>query len=567
MTQMQELQETPDHDGAFPRLSEEQIAKLSARGERRRVEAGEVLFRDGDRRWDFFVVLEGKVAIVGDYGCAEEQLIAVHGPGRFLGEVSLLTGQAAFYTAVVREPGEVLVVPVKELRRLVSEDPVLGDLILRAYLLRRELLIGLGTGLRIVGSRYSPDSRRLREFAARNRLPHRWIDLEVDEHAEELLRQLSVKPEETPVVIWGGAHVLRNPSNAELARMIGLKAPRKLEAIVDLVVAGAGPSGLAAAVYGASEGLATVVLDSIAVGGQAGTTMRIENYLGFPAGISGSELAVRATIQAQKFGARISVPADAASLRLEDGHHVVGLSDSTELTARTLLIATGAHYRRPAVARLAEFETTSVFYAATLEEARFCVDSPVAVVGGGNSAGQASLFLSRHASHVYLLIRGGDLRKDMSRYLADRVEASPDIEVRLQTEVRELLGEDHLEAIEVEQNQTGERDRVEVHALFLFIGADPCTPWLADEIALDPKGFVLTGPDAARAANGKGEWEHTGREPLLLETSRPGVLAVGDVRSGSIKRVASAVGEGSMAVRLVHEHLAEQHGLEPPGQT
>jgi thioredoxin reductase (NADPH) len=407
----------------------------------------------------------------------------------------------------------------------------------------------------------------LREFAARNRLPHRWIDLEEDEHAEELLRQLSVKPEETPVVIWGAAHVLRNPSNAELARVIGLKAPRTPEAVVDLVVAGAGPSGLAAAVYGASEGLATVVLDSIAVGGQAGTTMRIENYLGFPAGISGSELAARATIQAQKFGARISVPADAASLRLEDGHHVVGLSDGTEVTARTLLIATGAHYRRLPVARLAEFETTSVFYAATLEEARLCVDAPVAVVGGGNSAGQACLFLARQASHVYLLLRGGDLGKDMSRYLADRVEANPHIEVRLHTEVRELVGEERLEAIVVEQNETGEREQLEVHDLFVFIGADPCTPWLATEIALDENGFVLTGPDAARAANGNDEWEHTGRAPLLLETSRPGVLAVGDVRSGSIKRVASAVGEGSMAVRLVHEHLAEHHGLEPPGQT
>jgi thioredoxin reductase (NADPH) len=283
--------------------------------------------------------------------------------------------------------------------------------------------------------------------------------------------------------------------------------------------------------------------------------MRIENYLGFPAGISGTELAARAAIQAEKFGARISVPADAASLRLEDGHHVVGLADGTEVTARTVLVATGAHYRRLPVPRLSEFESISVFYEATSIEAQVCAGDPVVVVGGGNSAGQASLFLARHAARVSLLIRGGDLRKDMSRYLADRVEAHPDVAVMLHTEVRELVGEGGaLEAVEVEDNVSGERRRLDARAMFVFIGADPCTPWLGSEIALDGRGFVLTGPDALRAA-ANGEWRD-GRPPLLLETSRPGVLAVGDVRSGSIKRVASAVGEGSMAVRLVHEYLA-----------
>jgi thioredoxin reductase (NADPH) len=533
------MEETPDRDGAFPRLSEEQIARLSVHGERRRTEEGEVLFRAGDAGYDFFVVLRGKVAIESDDG-----LIAVHGPGRFLGELSLLTGQAVFLSAVVREPGEVLVVPVSRLRELVGADPGLGDLILRAYLLRRDMLIGIGAGFKIVGSRFSPATRRLREFAARNRLPHRWIDLEKDPDAEALLRSLGIGPEETPVVIWGRDRVLRNPSAEELARVVGLKSPSMpANDTWDLIIAGAGPSGLAAAVYGASEGLTTVVVDAIAVGGQAGTTMRIENYLGFPAGISGIELAARANIQASKFGARITVPADAASLKLEDGHHVVGLGDGTELAGRSVVIATGARYRRLPVPQLDQFESVSVFYEATLMEALVCMGDPVAVVGGGNSAGQAALFLARHAAPVRLLLRGGDLRKDMSRYLADRIEASDTIDVILHTEVRELVGDDDgaLDALVVEDTESGERRSLDAKALFVFIGAEPCTPWLAGEIALDPKGFVLTGTDAGSGS--------------LLETSRPGVLAVGDVRRGSIKGEASAVGEGSMAVRLVHEHL------------
>ncbi|MEA2439684.1 MAG: thioredoxin reductase [Thermoleophilaceae bacterium] len=550
------MEETPDRGGAFPRLNEDQLRALAAIGERRPTHDGEVLFREGDERYDFYVVLEGKVAVVADYGHPDESVIAVHGPRRFLGELSLLTGQTAFFTALVREPGEVLAVPAERLRELVTQDPVLGDLVLRAYLLRRDMLIGIGAGVRIVGSRFSPETRRLRELVARNRLPHRWLDLEKDPEAEALLDQLGVAPGDTPIVIWAGGRVSRNPTPEELARLLGLKAPVAQVDVCDMIVAGAGPAGLAAAVYGASEGLDTIVIDSIAVGGQAGTAVRIENYLGFPAGISGTELAARAAIQAEKFGARISVPADAASLRLEDGHHVVGLSDGTEVTARTVLVATGAHYRRLPVPRLSEFESTSVFYEATPIEAQVCAGDPVVVVGGGNSAGQACLFLTRHATRVSLLLRGGDLRKDMSRYLADRVEAHADIEVFLHTEVRELVGEDGaLEAVEAEHDASGERRRIEARALFVFIGAEPCTPWLGSEIALDDRGFVLTGPDVLRAAT-NGEWRD-GRPPLLLETSRPGVLAVGDVRSGSIKRVASAVGEGSMAVRLVHEHLAD----------
>jgi thioredoxin reductase (NADPH) len=549
-----DLAETPDLDGAFPRLSDEQIASLARHGERRRVERGDVLYREGDESYDFFVVLAGKVAMVEEYG-QEDRVVIVHGPGRFLGELSILTGQAAVLTAVVVEPGEVLVVPAERLRALVSQDQVLGDLILRACLLRRSYLIGAGAGFRIVGSRFSPDTRRLREFAARNRLPHRWIDVEEDQTAEALLREFGVTPEETPVVILGGERVLRNPSNAELARAIGLRPPTPREEVCDVVVVGAGPAGLAASVYGASEGLATTTLDAVATGGQAGTSSRIENYLGFPAGISGAELAERATIQARKFGARITVPAEAVALRPEDDRYVIALADEGEVRARTVVIATGARYRKLPVPRLEELEGTSVFYAATLAEAQLCQGDPVVVVGGGNSAGQATLFLAQHAAQVYLVVREDSLEKDMSRYLADRIERNPAVEVLLHTDVRELIGERALDAVVVEDNRTGERRTLEARALFVFIGADPCTGWVADQLALDRDGFILTGP----AAGGP-----PGHEPLLLETSLPGVLAVGDVRSGSIKRVASAVGEGAMAVRLVHEHLDGHGQLEHP---
>ena len=550
----EQLAETPDRYGAFPRLSDAQIETLARHGERQRVEPGEVLFREGDKRYDFFVVLDGKVMVVSGYG-GEERMIAVHGPRRFLGELSLLTGQAAFFTAVVREPGEVLVVPVERLRALVTQDTVLGDIVLRAYLLRREMLIGLGAGFQIVGSRFSPDSRSLREFAARNRLPHRWIDLEEDEAAEALLNGLDVAPEETPVVIWRGNQVLRNPSNEELAQMIGLRARSVAEDVCDLLVVGAGPAGLAAAVYGASEGLGTVALDAVATGGQAGTSPRIENYLGFPSGISGAELADRAEIQAEKFGARISVPAEATALDERDGYYVVRFDDGSEATARTVLITTGARYRKLDVPRLEELEGTCVYYAATMMEAHLCHGDPVAVVGGGNSAGQATLFLAQHTTKVTLLIRHEDLGRDMSRYLADRIERSPKVEVLRTTEVRELDGDRALEALVVENNQTGERRRIEARELFVFIGAKPHTGWLGDKLALDDRGFVLTGRAVRPAENGEGQ--DAGHEPYLLETSLPGVFAAGDVRSGSIKRVASAVGEGAMAIRLVHARLQD----------
>ncbi|MEA2224892.1 MAG: thioredoxin reductase [Solirubrobacteraceae bacterium] len=549
----EELVETPDQDGAFPRLTEDQLARLEAQGTRRRTHAGEVLFREGDEHYDFHVVLDGKVAVVESQGGPHERLIAVHGPRRFLGELGLLTGQAAFFTAVVREPGEVLVVPVDRLRALLSHDSALGDLLLRAYFLRRELLIGLGAGFRIIGSSFSPDARRLREFVARNRLPHRWIDLEQDAGAEALLREVGVAPQETPVVIWRG-EVMRNPSNAELARAVGLSSTPSERTLCDLLVVGSGPAGLAASVYGASEGLDTVTLDALATGGQAGTSSRIENYLGFPAGISGADLAERAAIQARKFGAQIIVPAEAVALESVEDYYLVRLADDREVLARSVLIASGARYRKLPVSRLEEFEGGSVYYAATLTEARICAGDPVVVVGGGNSAGQATLFLSRYATELRLLIRGDSLSANMSRYLADRIERSG-VEVLLDTEVRALEGEGTLEAVIAENKRTGKRRRLPARAMFVFIGADPHTGWLRQCVALDRHGFVLTGPAAAKL----GEGERGSRQPLLLETSRPGVLAAGDVRSGSIKRVASAVGEGSMAVRLVYDFLERAH--------
>ncbi len=547
--------ETPDELGAYPRLTDEQVATLEVGGARRSVGAGEVLVREGEPSNDFFVILSGKVAIIdeGD-GDGARRILRVHGPGRFLGELGLLEGQVAFFTAETIEDGQILVVPAERVRELVSHDPVLSDLILRAYLVRRHLLIGLGSGFRIIGSCYSPDTLRLREFAMRNRLPHRWIDLERDERAEQLLRSLDVSPEDTPVVIWHGEKVLRNPTNAELARIVGLPVPDAAQDVSDLIVVGAGPAGLAASVYGASDGLNTVTLESFAAGGQASTSSRIENYLGFPAGISGAELAERAVIQAGKFGARILVSAEVTGLESEGGDHVLRLADGGTVRGRAVVLATGARYRKLSVPGIEVLEGTSVYYAATHQEARMCGTDPVAIVGGGNSAGQATVFLADRVSHVDLLIRGGDLGKSMSRYLVDQIERHPRVTVHRNTEIREVHGEKYLDEIVVENNHTGARDTLRVRALFVFIGAVPHTGWLADTIALDDHGFVRTGMDAVRARADGNQWIGD-RPSRTLETSLPGLFAVGDVRSDSVKRVASAVGEGAMAVRQIHEYF------------
>jgi thioredoxin reductase (NADPH) len=558
----QPLEETPDLYGAYPRLDPEQIERLHALGVRRETQAGDVLYREGDTDCELIVILEGRVAIVEAYGTDGERVIGVHGPRRFIGELGLVVGQPAFLTAVVREPGAVLCVPTQRLRELVDEDAALGDLILRALMLRRTILIGLGTGFRIIGSRYSPDTRRLREFAARNRLPHRWIDLEQDAGAERLLETLGVPPEDTPVVILRGSEVLRNPSNEELARRLGLLHAYDGGTSCDLLVVGAGPAGLAASVYGASEGLDTILLDGVATGGQAGTSSRIENYLGFPAGISGAELAERAEIQAEKFGARIQVPAEATAIAARDGGYDVTFGDDDEsVHARSVVVACGVRYRRLPIRRLEELEGVSVYYAATLMEAQLCAGDPIVVVGGGNSAGQATLFLSEYVPTIHLVVRGATLDQDMSRYLTDRIERTPNVEVHTSTEVREVVGERALEAVVVENNETGERDTLEARAMFVFIGAEPHTDWLGGLVELDSGGYVRTGRDVTGAA-GCDDGERPAHQPLMLETSQPGIFAAGDVRSGSIKRVAAAVGDGSISVRLVHEHLAGRHDAD-----
>ncbi|MCD0485520.1 FAD-dependent oxidoreductase [Streptacidiphilus sp. ASG 303] len=548
--------ETPDVNGAYPRLTEDQIARLTERGQHRSTAPNDVLIQEGERCETFFVVLSGSVAVVEDYGTPEEHVLRVHGPGRFMGELGLLHGQVAFYSAVAREPGQVLVVSVDELRRLVARDATIGDVVLRACLGRRALLVGQGAGFRIIGSRYSPDTRRLREFAIRNRLPHRWIDLETDEEAEGLLRRFGVGPEETPLVIWRDTTLLRNPGNAALARLIGLPALPAAGCHGDVLIVGSGPAGLAAAVYAASEGLSTTVVEALATGGQAGTSSRIENLLGFPSGISGAELTERALLQADKFGARISIPAEATGLRPEDDdHYVVAFADGSRIAARAVVLAVGARYRRLQVPGIERLEGTSVHYSANVYEAQQCRTDPVAVVGGGNSAGQAVLFLAGYAPKVYLLVRGPSLEAHMSRYLIDQVDAHPQVEVMLHTEVTKVVGRQVLEELDVVDNRTGRHRPLAVRGLFVFTGADPHTEWLAGTIALDSRGFVLTGPEALEACARPEVWHGRGRSCMTLEASLPGVFAVGDVRSGSVKRVASAAGEGAMAIHFVHRHL------------
>jgi thioredoxin reductase (NADPH) len=543
-----------DSDGAFPRLGEEVLGVLAAAGERRAMVAGEILFRAGDPASDFFVVLEGAVAVVDGYGLPTERVIGVHGEKRFVGELNLVTGQPAYLTAVVQQPGEAIALSREQLRDVVSANQQLGDVIVNAFIARRSLLIGLGTGLRLIGSHLVPDTRRLREFLTRNRIPHSFVDLETDTQADELLRQLALAPRETPLLLVASI-VLRNPSNVEVADALHLRTATASEELCDVVVVGAGPAGLGTAVYAASEGLSTVLVDSVAIGGQASTSSRIENYFGFPAGISGADLTERAAVQASRFGARSAVPETATALAFEDGHHVVELADGERLRTRSVVIATGASYRRLPVANLAEFEGAGVYYAATQVEAQMCNGRPVVVVGGANSAGQAAVFLARHVSQVDLVVRGNVLGAGMSRYLVDQVEASPHIRVHLHTEVRALRGGGALEAVTVQDTSAGTAGTFDVAAMFVFIGADPCTGWLHDALVTDDDGFVVTGdPLSLSHLDPAGDGRQ--RAPFALETSRPGVFAVGDVRSGSIKRVASAVGEGATAVLLLHQYLA-----------
>ena len=539
-----------------PTLREDQIEILGRYGRTRKTEVGDVLFRAGDTENDFIVVLEGEVEVVDDFA-GEARTIGVFLAGRFLGELNMLTGQAMYLSAMVREAGEVLTIPRERLKEVVTEEPNLSDIILKAFLARRAYMIRTGLGMRIIGSRHSTDTARLREFAARNRLPHVWIELEDDTRAEPLLERFGVRPSETPVTIWQDEDVLKNPTNLEFARTTGLRIDAPLQRTYDLVVVGAGPAGLGASVYGASEGLSTLALESVALGGQAGTSSRIENYPGFPAGLSGFELASRVLVQAHKFGARTAVPREAVNLQRKDDHFRIGLADGAEVAARSVIVAPGARYRRLEVPNLGRFEGLSVHYAATEAEAQRCEGEEVAVVGGGNSAGQAAVFLAGRTRRVYLLIRSGDLSKSMSRYLIDRITATDNIELLANTEIRELLGEEHMEGVVVEANRSGVRRTLGTRALFAFIGAQANTGWLRGAVELDESGFVLTGVALDHSILEGELWRERSREPYLLETSMPGVFAAGDARAGSIKRCASGVGEGAMAVRLAHQYLAE----------
>jgi thioredoxin reductase (NADPH) len=532
------VEEPENLRGAFPRLDDQQRARLRELGTVRTVESGDVLFRDGDAGYDFFVVESGAVAIVQGYG-RENRVIAVHGPHRFLGELNMLTGSRLYLTAVVRDPGEVIQVPRRNLLRLVTEDDGFANLILQAYIARREILIASEAGVKVVGSRYSQDTRRVREFLARNRVPHRWMDLETDEEADALLHALGVKPCDTPVIV-GADGVVRNPSNAEISAMLGLGASGPPPALCDLVIVGGGPAGLAAALYGASEGLDTQAIDAVAFGGQASTSSRIENYLGFPVGISGSELAERAALQARRFGARLEVPAEAVGFAREDGHYSIRLAGGDTVNGRTVIVATGAQYRKLDVPDLERFEGNGVYYAATPSEAQICAGEPVVIVGGGNSAGQATMFLSAHAASCSLLIRSGDLGKSMSRYLVDELEGREQADVHTYSEVVELGGESGLESVVIRDTRTGERHEMPAKALFVFIGASPHTEWLRGEVAMDEDCFLLTGRDVQdRHLEGHSDerpyfWRQAGR------ACSPSATSTRDRSSGSPQRWARA---------------------------
>jgi thioredoxin reductase (NADPH) len=545
----------PDDTVAFPTLDDAELALLETLGTRRSVTVGEYLYREGDTTYDFYAIRSGATEIVVRAD-GEERSIVRHGPGRFLGELNLLTGQRVYVSARVVEPGEVIVVPRSALQHLLATNPGLGDTILAAFVARRSaLLSGASAAIRVVGSRFSPELLPVREFLARNRIPHEWLDPDRDAAVEHLLSELGVTPRELPIVIVSGS-VLHRPTPGRLAEYLGLTIDSLPERCFDLLVIGAGPAGLAAAVYGASEGLRTLVIEMAAVGGQAGASSRIENYLGFPTGISGGDLTQRAVVQAEKFGARVTSPCVASSLREEAGHLVIHLSDGTDVAGRAVIAASGARYRRLDVARLADFEGNGVYYAATEIEARLCAGSPVVVAGGGNSAGQAALFLAAAGSPVTVVIRGHDLDASMSRYLVDRIEVDARIEVRTNSRIIGLDGDRTLTAVRIATE--GLDAALPCVALYSFIGADPAAGWLAGCAALDERGFVLTDRSLGEALLNE-RWAALGRRPLPFETSYPGLFAVGDIRSGSIKRVAAAVGEGSAAVRSVHEYLAFVH--------
>jgi thioredoxin reductase (NADPH) len=542
------------HSIAFPVLSLEQIAQIAncTTVAPRHCRDGETLVATGERSFHFFIVKSGEIDVI-DFSGDTPRTIATHRQGQFTGDISHLSGARAVFTAIARGDCEVFEISAEALRHVLNQCPGLSDIILQAFIARRQLLRESPDfiGLRVIGSRYSADTFRVRDFLTRNRVLFTWTDLETDPQVNQLLKEFGLTEADTPVVACAHLLILRNPSNEKLADEVGIHQPLE-HTVFDLLIVGAGPAGLAAAVYGASEGLKTAVLDCDAPGGQAGSSMRIENYLGFPTGLTGAELTDRATLQANKFGAHLSIPTAASRLSFENGYATLDAGGTEPISAKCLLIATGAQYRRLEVQGVAEFEGRGVYYAATPAEAQFCVGCTAIVVGGGNSAGQAAVFLAGHADRVLLIIRGDDLNKNMSSYLVNRIEQTANIELLTNTKIRQMVGNGHLKAVEIVSGAREHPQTVETPAVFSFIGATPRTDWLPAEVERDAKGFVRTGAAVERSPH----WGAT-RAPFLLETSRRGVFAAGDVRSGSVKRVASAVGEGAMAVQFVHEYLKE----------
>ncbi len=531
-------------------LTEVQLEVLRRYGREQVVAPGDVLFADGDETYDLIVTLEGGAEIVEHHGQSDEVTIVSYGPFEFLGEMGLLSGQHAYLTGVASDPGRILRIPIDQVHVIMAEELDLSELILRAFLLRHSRLTYRGSGLTLIGSRMDVDTRRLLEVLARNRLSSRWLDPADSPEAEALVREFAIEPEHLPIVLIAGGPLLRNPSSRDLLDALGLVVTRQtdLSEVCDLLVVGGGPAGLAAAVYGASEGLTTTLAEDTALGGQAGTSSRIENYLGFPAGLSGDELTARAALQAKKFGVRVKLASRATSLSSSEDAHQVAFEDGDVVNAKSVIIATGARYNRLPLNRLTELEGVGVYYAASQMEAQACGDKAVVVVGGGNSAGQAALFLARTCVEVHILIRRDSLVETMSRYLIDQIEQHPQIRVSPHTEVSGLIGDSVLEGVEVRHNISQVTSTLSIGGLFVFIGAAPSTAWLGGQLAEDEHGFLLTGRDVPAT-----HLLDPSYAPLLLETSRPGIFCVGDVRSGSVKRVATAIGEGSMAVRLAFD--------------
>jgi thioredoxin reductase (NADPH) len=539
----------------FPKLTPAQIRRIAARGRMRTVEHGEVLYEQGDSAAPFFVVVTGELEVVRPSGTIET-LVTVHKSGQFSGEVGTLSGRRTLFRVRATKPGKVIELDRQHMLVLLQSDAELGEILTRAFILRRVELVAAGVGdVVLIGSTHSADTLRIKEFLIRNGHPYSYIDLEHDPDVQNLLDSFHLAASEIPVVICRGKIVLRNPSKQQIADCLGFNESIDQTQVRDLVVIGAGPSGLAGAVYGASEGLDVLVLETSSPGGQAGASSKIENYLGFPTGISGQELAARAYHQAQKFGAEILI-AKGTRLVCDSKPYIVEVENGARIPARTVMIATGAEYRRPPLKNLSQFEGAGVYYGATFVEAQLCIGEEVIVVGGGNSAGQAAVFLAETTKRVHMLVRSAGLAESMSRYLIRRIEETATIVLRSYSEISVFEGDDHLELVRWQNSQTGQTEEHKIRHVFVMTGADPNTSWLNGCVALDAKGFIKTGPDLSPENLSVAHWP-IARQPYLLETSLPGVFAVGDVRGGSIKRVASAVGEGSIAISLVHKVLQE----------